>query len=95
MLRDAAVQTQDHTPLPLLCLPPQFLELCVGHRAERPLPPPAQAAATLRETALQLLQVWDQQHGARHKQVLAAAWGGEAGMVAPRQCCWHHAPLCH
>jgi len=57
-------------PLPCPDLP-QFLELVVGFRSDRPLPPPASAATSLRDRALELLEGWDQQHGGRYKQVRA------------------------
>ncbi len=45
----------------------------MGHRADRPLPPPAHAAASLREKALEVLEVWERQWGAKYKQV---GWAG-------------------
>ncbi|KAL4423512.1 hypothetical protein ABPG77_003645 [Micractinium sp. CCAP 211/92] len=55
--------------LALLAQLSQFLELVLGFRPERPLPQPAQAAASLREEALELLESWSASHGARHKQL--------------------------
>ncbi|PRW58637.1 UV-stimulated scaffold A-like protein [Chlorella sorokiniana] len=47
----------------------QFLEAVVGFRADRPLPPPAHTAASLREKALELLELWDRDWGAKYKQL--------------------------
>ncbi|KAL4437191.1 hypothetical protein ABPG75_004330 [Micractinium tetrahymenae] len=55
--------------LALLARLSQFLELVLGFRPERPLPQPVQAAASLREEALELLESWSASHGARHKQL--------------------------
>ena len=57
-----------------------FLEAVVGHRAERPLPPPAAAAGELRSKALELLEAWAAEHGGRHPQV-----GGQWA-----HCVWGH-----
>ena len=48
---------------------PQFLEAVVDFRADRPLPPPAHTAASLREKALELLELWDRDWGAKYTQV--------------------------
>lgn len=47
------------------------LELTVGHRADNPLPPPAPAATALRTRALEALEQWSAQFGAKYKQVCA------------------------
>jgi hypothetical protein len=46
-----------------------FLELVVGPRVEAPLPPPAAAAAALRERALELVERWNADHGQRYPQL--------------------------
>ena len=46
-----------------------FLELVVGHKTENPLPPPAPAAVALRAKALEVLERWHGQFGAKYKQV--------------------------
>lgn len=53
----------------LLSFHPQFLELAVGFREGRPLPPPAAAATSLRERALELVERWAAEHGGRHGQL--------------------------
>eukprot|EP00898_Chlorokybus_atmophyticus_P006786 jgi/Chlat1/7108/Chrsp57S06788 len=50
----------------------EFLELCVGSRAENPLPPPKQDAHTLRRTALESLERWHEAHGRFYRQVTLA-----------------------
>ncbi|KAI3433941.1 hypothetical protein D9Q98_003743 [Chlorella vulgaris] len=52
---------------------PQFLEAVLGLRAEQPLPPPPHVAESLREKALELLERWQEQYGAKYKQLLLAA----------------------
>ncbi len=50
-----------------------FLELVVGYKSENPLPPPAPAATALRGRALEVLERWHAQFGAKYKQVRAWA----------------------
>ena len=47
----------------------QFLELVVGFRPDRPLPPPATAAVALRERALAAVERWNEDFGGKYRQV--------------------------
>lgn len=45
-----------------------LLLLAVGHKADKPLPPPASAAQQLRQLALECVERWDEQFGALYGQ---------------------------
>ena len=47
----------------------QFLELTVGYRPEKPLPPPVDTAEALRQQALEVVERWRDQHGRECPQV--------------------------
>ncbi len=47
----------------------RFLELAVGHRAENPLPGPADVAIQLRELALETIEIWTERFGSLYRQV--------------------------
>jgi len=49
-----------------------FLELTVGFKLQSPLPGPQASAERLRELALELVEVWNSQHGSRHIQISLA-----------------------
>ena len=46
-----------------------FMELVIGTRARKPLPPPAEAAEMLRKKGLEFIEKWNEGHGAHYKQV--------------------------
>ncbi|WIA15304.1 hypothetical protein OEZ85_001971 [Tetradesmus obliquus] len=50
----------------------QFVELGVGHKPDKPLPPPAAAAAALRERSLEVIEKWHEAWGLHYPQVTAA-----------------------
>ncbi|WIA35511.1 hypothetical protein OEZ86_003938 [Tetradesmus obliquus] len=50
----------------------QFVELGVGHKSDKPLPPPAAAAAALRERSLEVIEKWHEAWGLHYPQVTAA-----------------------
>ena len=50
-----------------------MLLLAVGHKADKPLPPPAGVAQQLRQQALECIERWDEQYGALYGQVSASA----------------------
>jgi hypothetical protein len=47
----------------------QFVELTVGHKPDKPLPPPAAAAVALREKALEAVEKWHEAWGLHYPQV--------------------------
>lgn len=47
----------------------QFVELGVGHKPDKPLPPPAAAAAALRERSLEVIERWHEAWGLHYPQV--------------------------
>ena len=46
-----------------------FMELVIGTRARKPLPPPPEAAEMLRKKGLEFIEKWNEGHGAHYKQV--------------------------
>ena len=52
-----------------------ILLLAVGHKADKPLPPPASAAQRLRQCALECIERWDDQFGALYGQVRSRVLG--------------------
>ncbi len=57
----------------------KFLGLTIGHLEDWPLPPPAHAAASLREQALELIEQWSQAYGDLYPQLrMGYRWGGAA-----------------
>lgn len=46
-----------------------FVELTVGHKPEKPLPPPPSAAIELRQNALECIEKWREQWGLQYPQV--------------------------
>ena len=54
----------------------KFLGLTIGHLEDRPLPPPAHTAATLREQALDLIEQWSESYGDLYPQLrMGYRWG--------------------
>lgn len=47
----------------------EFLELTVGFRAAKPLPPPQQDAVQLREKTLESIERWNEECGSLYPQV--------------------------
>jgi hypothetical protein len=47
----------------------QFVELGVGHKPDKPLPPPAAAAVALRERSLEVIEKWHEAWGLHYPQV--------------------------
>ncbi|KAK9807595.1 hypothetical protein WJX72_003694 [[Myrmecia] bisecta] len=46
-----------------------FLELTIGYKQGKPLPPPADVATLLRDQTLQVIEGWDENHGRLYSQV--------------------------
>ncbi len=51
----------------------QLLDRALGYRADSPLPPPASAAEALRARALEVVEIWAEQHGRSHPQARGAS----------------------
>ena len=56
------------TQSPHLLTSVKFLEAVLGVTSDRPLPPPPDAATSLREKALEVVEGWEVQWGAKYKQ---------------------------